>query len=177
MRVVNVVMTANLGCDIDLRHVTYARHRIAYNPRRFSAAIWRELKATCLLFRTGRLVLCGATSVTEGRRYIRRYARLIQKLDYTVTLTEVKVQTMTAAHDMGCRIYLERLHPFLGVGSDYSPELYPGLIYKTPDKKSATVFHNGKMILAGGRSVQDLDEFLAELVCAVHFTASDTCTP
>ena len=173
MRIVNVVLTANLGCDIDLRHVTYARHRIEYKRKQFPAAIWKELKSCCLLFRTGRLVLCGAASVEEGRRHIRQYARLIQKLGYPVTLTCVKVQTMTATHDFGCRIYLERLHQFLGIGSDYTPELHSALIYKTQSKKSASVFYNGKMILAGGRSVQDLEEFFAELSCAVYLCAVD----
>ncbi len=170
MRTVNVVLTASLGCPVDLKHVTNSQRHIVYDPKKFPGVIWKECQgACCLLFRSGKIVSCGASSIAQGKRLVRQYARLIQKLNYPVTLTDIKVQTMTAAHTMGKRVYLEKLHSFLSPESDYSPEIFPGLIYKA-SKKSATVFHNGKIIISGGRCERDLEDFFNELICAIYLS-------
>lgn len=57
-----------------------------YNPKRFAAVIMRirEPRTTALIFSSGKMVCTGAKSEEDSRLAARKYARIIQKLGFTV---------------------------------------------------------------------------------------------
>jgi transcription initiation factor TFIID TATA-box-binding protein len=63
----------------------YARNA-EYNPKRFAAVIMRirQPRTTALIFSSGKMVCTGAKSEDESRLAARKYARIIQKLGFTV---------------------------------------------------------------------------------------------
>lgn len=58
-----------------------------YNPKRFAAVIMRirEPRTTALIFSSGKMVCTGAKSEEDSRLAARKYARIIQKLGFTVS--------------------------------------------------------------------------------------------
>jgi len=60
----NIVSTANLGCQLNLLHISHHCQNVEYKPKRFAAAIMRirEPKTTALIFASGKMVCTGAKS-------------------------------------------------------------------------------------------------------------------
>lgn len=62
-----------------------------YNPKRFAAVIMRirEPRTTALIFSSGKMVCTGAKSEEDSRLAARKYARIIQKLGFTVNCLQM----------------------------------------------------------------------------------------
>merc|ERR1712070_585079 len=125
-----------------------------YNPKRFAAVIMRirEPKTTALIFKSGKMVVTGAKSEEQARNAARKYARIIQKLDFPARFTEFKIQNIVASCDVKFPIRLEGLAYKHSHYSSYEPELFPGLIYRMVQPKIVLlVFVSGKVVLTGGK--------------------------
>ncbi|VDI53111.1 Hypothetical predicted protein [Mytilus galloprovincialis] len=112
MQLTNVVVQANLGCSFDLRELAYRLPNVRYDPRTFSALIWqhRKIGGNCLLFSNG-IINCNGKclSIQDGRRRLRRYARLLQQMGNDVRLTQVQILTASASHQLSGRVDPYRL--------------------------------------------------------------------
>jgi TATA-box binding protein (TBP) (component of TFIID and TFIIIB) len=96
MQLTNVGVQADLGCSLDLRVLTYRVTNARYDPKVFSAVVWqhRKIGGNCLLFSNGKINCNGkCLSLQDVRRRLRRYARQLQKMNYPVQLTNVRVVT------------------------------------------------------------------------------------
>lgn len=61
----------------------------------------REPRTTALIFSSGKMVCTGAKSEEASRLAARKYARIVQKLNFPVKFFEFKVR---AASDFACLI-------------------------------------------------------------------------
>ena len=84
----NIVSTVNLGCKLDLKKIALQARNAEYNPKRFAAVIMRirEPRTTALIFSSGKMVCTGAKSEEQSRLAARKYARIVQKLGFDVSL-------------------------------------------------------------------------------------------
>lgn len=84
----NIVSTVNLSCKLDLKKIALHARNAEYNPKRFAAVIMRirEPRTTALIFSSGKMVCTGAKSEEDSRLAARKYARIIQKLGFTVRI-------------------------------------------------------------------------------------------
>ena len=84
----NIVSTVNLGCKLDLKKIALHARNAEYNPKRFAAVIMRirEPRTTALIFSSGKMVCTGAKSEEQSRLAARKYARIVQKLGFDVSL-------------------------------------------------------------------------------------------
>lgn len=107
----NVVATVNLGCPLELKKIAMQARNAEYNPKRFTAVIMRLLdpKTTALIFASGKVVVTGAKSEDAARLAARKFARIIQKLDFPARFTDFKVQNIVASCDVRFAIRLEGL--------------------------------------------------------------------
>ncbi|KAJ1630552.1 transcription factor TFIID-domain-containing protein [Pavlovales sp. CCMP2436] len=155
----NVVATVKLGCSLDLKKIAMHARNAEYNPKRFAAVIMRLLdpKTTALIFTSGKVVVTGAKSEEAARLAARKYARIIQKLDFPARFTEFKVQNIVASCDVRFAIRLEGLAASHGHFSSYEPELFPGLIYRHQNPKLVLlIFVSGKVVLTGAKDRNDI---------------------
>jgi transcription initiation factor TFIID TATA-box-binding protein len=69
-----------------------------YNPRKYSGMIWkhRHIKSTCFVFHTGRIMCMGNNSLKASKKDLRKYARLVSKKGYNVSLDCMTVVTKSA---------------------------------------------------------------------------------
>ena len=150
----NIVATCNLAIELDLKTIALHARNAEYNPKRFAAVIMRvrEPKTTALIFRSGKMVVTGAKSEEAARSAARKYARIIQKLDFPVHFTDFKIQNMVGSCDVRFPIRLEGLAYKHSHYSSYEPELFPGLIYRMVQPKIVLlIFVSGKVVLTGGK--------------------------
>lgn len=78
MRLTNVVVQGDLGCNIDLRELTYKLGDVRYDPRKFPAVIWqhRKIGGNALVFSNGKI----NCNVTPGS-----YRSLATRLTYVTS--------------------------------------------------------------------------------------------
>ena len=140
--------------ELDLKTIALHARNAEYNPKRFAAVIMRirDPKTTALIFRSGKMVVTGAKSEADARTAARKYARIIQKLDFPAKFTEFKIQNIVGSCDVKFPIRLEGLAYKHSHYSSYEPELFPGLIYRMVSPKIVLlIFVSGKVVLTGGK--------------------------
>ena len=150
----NIVATCNLAVELDLKTIALHARNAEYNPKRFAAVIMRirEPKTTALIFKSGKMVVTGAKTEEDARNAARKYARIIQKLDFPAKFTEFKIQNIVGSCDVKFPIRLEGLAYKHSHYSSYEPELFPGLIYRMVSPKIVLlIFVSGKVVLTGGK--------------------------
>ncbi|EEB15045.1 trf2 protein, putative [Pediculus humanus corporis] len=159
----NVVATVNLMNELDLRKINFCTRNTEYNPSRFKGLVMRirEPKTTALIFRSGKIVVTGAKSEDAALLAARKYARIIQKLGFSIKFCSFKIQNIVGTCDVRFPIKLESLNQIHGQFSSYEPELFPALIYRLVKPRVVLlIFVNGKIVLTGARTQQDIQEAL-----------------
>jgi transcription initiation factor TFIID TATA-box-binding protein len=155
----NIVSTANLKCELDLREIALQAKNAEYNPKRFAAVIMRirEPKTTALIFASGKMVCTGARSEEDSKKAARQYAKIIHKLNFPVKFTEFKIQNIVGSCDVGFPIRLEGLANAHSRFCSYEPEMFPGLIYRMQKPKIVLlIFVSGKIVLTGAKDRNDI---------------------
>lgn len=155
----NVVSTVNLGCKLDLKEIALHARNAEYNPKRFAAVIMRirDPKTTALIFASGKMVCTGAKSEEDARTAARKYAKIIQKLGFSATFREFKIQNIVGSCDVKFPIRLEGMAMSHRAFSNYEPELFPGLIYRmVVPKVVLLIFVSGKVVLTGAKQRTDI---------------------
>ncbi|XP_029177050.1 TATA-box-binding protein-like [Nylanderia fulva] len=155
----NVVSTVNLQTELNLTYINIRTRNSEYNPARFTGLIMRirNPRATALIFSSGKLVCTGARSEDDSLLAARKFARIIQKLGFSVKFCNFKVQNIVATCDMKFPIKLEGLYRQHAQFCSYEPELYPGLIYRVLlPRVVLLIFVNGKVVLTGAKNRSEL---------------------
>ena len=157
----NVVCSVNLGCKLDLKQIALKARNAEYNPKRFGAVIMRirEPRTTALIFSSGKMVCTGAKGEESARLAARKFARIVQKLDFPAKFMSFKIQNMVGSFDVGFPIRLEALQVCHGQFACYEPELFPGLVYRMVKPKIVIlIFLSGKVVLTGAKSKNEIDD-------------------
>ena len=162
----NIVSTANLKCNLNLREISLKLVNSTYNPRRFSGLIIRlkNPKITALLFSNGKIVCLGAKKEQISLDACRKVGKMIKNLGHKVTFSEFTIQNIVGSADLKMKISLIKLLKHLneytkGKQIAYEPELFPGLIYHLVEPKMAfLIFASGKIVLAGGKKIEDINK-------------------
>ncbi|XP_074319111.1 TATA-box-binding protein 2-like [Silene latifolia] len=155
----NVVSTVNLNCELNLKAIALHARNAEYNPKRFSAVIMRirEPKTTALIFKSGKLVCTGAKSEAQSKLAARKYARIVQKLGYSVKFSDFKIQNIVGSCDVKFPIKLELLKAYHETFARYDPEIFPGMIFRMVKPKIVLlIFVSGKVVLTGAQDKEQI---------------------
>ena len=160
MQLTNVVCSANVGYQLNLRELCYQLTNVRYNPKQFPGLVWqhRSIGGNCLVFSNGKLQCQGkARTLQEGIKRLRRYARMIQKLGYRVILREVNIVTVTAFHTLSGPLDIPALARERRI--IYEPELFPTANFQQ-EGLTFCCFQNGKIVINGIKRTSDVDHIV-----------------
>ena len=160
-KVVNVVSTFQLNVELDLHKIVQKARNAEYNPKRFAGAIMRisSPKSTALIFKTGKIVCTGTSSVEESKIAAKKYARNIKKIGYAVKFSNFKIQNIVGSCDVKFHIRLSEILTGNPQLCQYEPEVFPGLVYRLPDPKvTLLIFSTGKLVLTGAKEEGQLEK-------------------
>jgi transcription initiation factor TFIID TATA-box-binding protein len=159
LRITNVVVQACLNVSLNLKELVYRLRDVKYNPKRFSAIIWhhKRVGGSCLLFNNGQLICHGSKSLSEAKRKVRQFARLIQKQGYHVNLSPIKLLTASAVADLGHPLDLPNVAQVLG--ASFEPELFNGAVFYK-GRLHFSCFSSGKIIITGISSLSYIDSII-----------------
>lgn len=167
IKVVNIVVSANLGHAIPLEKMAATLSNTEYNPEQFPGLVIRikEPKTSALIFSSGKIVCTGARSMDKVHESIRKIIKSLEKINVKIKgEPQVNIQNIVAAGSVGMDLNLNVLAMKLE-NTEYEPEQFPGLVYKLPDQKATfLLFSNGKVVCTGTKSEEEVNRALDKLI-------------
>lgn len=168
LQVVNVVASMKLSSRLDLELLSSRLSNIIYNPKCFSALILKnkKIKATALVFSSGKCIISGIQSFDCVRKICRQFARLIQKQCYSmISIKRIKIMTSTWINNIQT---LNRDCLINRFSARYNPEIFPGIAldYMT---LSFIFHHTGKVIITGVKSPKQINQIWSEFYYQYEF--------
>ena len=183
----NIVSTAELNCELNLKEIALQAKNVKYDPKKFSGLIMklREPKTTALIFPNGKMVCLGAKNEEQSKHAIRKFAKIIKKLKYNVSLKNFKIQNIVGSCKLKFKLPLSALCHYITKKMNsrvaYEPELFPGLIYHylSPRNNSDDInetnpnivfliFSSGNIIIAGAKTRNQIFESFSQVYPLLH---------
>lgn len=167
-KIENLVASGSIADSIDLEMISNKVQNCELNKKRFPGAVFRIAlpKIAVLVFSSGKIVITGAKSLED---LVCGQEILIQSMKeagvHCHDTPDVVVTNMVCSYDLGNRINLNKVIMSLSLERiEYEPEQFPGLVYRIPDPKIvALLFSSGKIILTGGKTIDDVERGVAFL--------------
>lgn len=178
----NIVSTADLKCNLNLKEIALQEQNVEYNPKRFSGLIMKikNPKATALIFSNGKIVCLGAKTEEDSKAACHKFGKIIKSLGYHVVLKDFKIQNIVGSCNVKFPIPLPKLYnyilKYMKSNVSYEPELFPGLIYhffshnlqdnNEKEKKPNIVFlifSSGNIVIAGAKNRHQIYEAFSKV--------------
>ena len=156
----NVVVTARLSQDLDIKKIAKRFPYTQYMPEKFPGVVMKmkSPSATIIFFRTGSVVCTGTRSEKTAKHVLELFATKLRKESKleNIKLFDVKIQNIVSSADFGKKIHLEQAAKNLP-RSMYEPEQFPGIIHRMHYPKTVILlFASGKLVCTGGKTVDEI---------------------
>lgn len=107
-----------------------------------------------MVLSTRKLMVNGkAASIQDAKQKIRRYARVIERLGWSLSLSKIDVLIISAAYKVEGPLDLYRTVRYYG--GRYDPELFRAAMF-TKDAIHFTCFHTGSLLMTGMKGLNQL---------------------
>jgi len=155
----NVVATASVGQNFDLRSIARTIPGVEYRPETFPGLVYRlkKPKTATLIFSSGKMVCTGAKSERQSRKALMKVLEDLKKSGIVITRKpDIQIQNIVASAGLGGTIDLEKTTYSLE-RTMYEPEQFPGLIYRMNDPKVVILlFTSGNLVITGAKKEEEV---------------------
>ncbi len=161
LKIENIVASGVIADSIDLLEVSSKIRSCELNTKRFPGAVYRidNPKIASLIFSSGKVVLTGIRDKADLDRGLSLIIRSLREAGVaTYDEPQVAITNIVCSYDIGKYINLNKVVITLNLENiEYEPEQFPGLVYRIADPKIvALLFSSGKIILTGGKNLDDI---------------------
>jgi transcription initiation factor TFIID TATA-box-binding protein len=141
----------------------------------------KPIKATTLIFSSGKMVCTGSKSERQARRAVMKLVDELNRGGIVILhKPEIQIQNIVSSAGLGGYIDLEKVTYSLK-RTMYEPEQFPGLIYRMDDPKVVIlIFTSGKLVCTGAkketevhRAISKLQETLEEKTLITYESAAN----
>jgi len=166
IEIVNVVATADLEQPVDLVEISKLPYMI-YNPEKYGGRVaylkTPAMKGKVSIFFSGKLISVGTKSPEQSQKDLDVTVKLlVSEGSIKPVNIDAKLRNIVAVQNIGTTVDLEEMA--LIVNSIYEPEQFPGLILRQDiPKVTYLVFSSGKIVIAGSKSLEDLDKAASKI--------------
>ena len=165
LKIENIVASGVISGPIDLVKFSENVENCELNKKRFPGAVYRipDPKIACLVFSSGKVVLTGLKNqkaLTDGLAII---INSLKKVGIEpLKEPRVAITNMVCSYNLERYININKLSVTLNLENiEYEPEQFPGLVYRIKDPKIVVlIFSSGKLILTGGKNLEDIKKGL-----------------
>lgn len=169
IKVENVVANARIAEELDLKDIESKIEAAVFTKKKFPGLVYRtkEPKSAFLIFRSGKVVCTGSKTEAGVRVVMDKLATDLRSIGIDVVEhPEFKVQNIVASANLGTELNLGAIVTGLELeGMEYEPEVFPGLVYRIADPKSAIlIFSSGRLVITGGKTIQDCNKSVEVLL-------------
>jgi len=136
-----------------------------YFPDNFPGAVYRMQKprASFLIFSSGKATCVGTASEKDAKEAIANMSKLLKTMGINVKILKIEVQNIVASTKLDTRFDIDKM-AFELENSEYEPETFPGLVYKTKGSVTFLIFGTGKIVCVGAKSTKDIRESFDNLM-------------
>lgn len=161
LKIENIVASGAIADSINLSEIAARVKSCELNTKRFPGAVFRidKPKIASLIFSSGKVVLTGIRDEEALKTGLDQIIREMKKAGVeTYETPRVAITNIVCSYDIGKYINLNKLVITLNLENiEYEPEQFPGLVYRIGDPKIvALLFSSGKIILTGGKNLEDI---------------------
>ncbi len=165
LKIENIVASGVIADSIDLAEVSKKIPSCELNTKRFPGAVYRieKPKIASLIFSSGKVVLTGIRDKDALDDGLKLIIMSLKKAGVkTYKEPKVAITNIVCSYDIGKYINLNKVVITLNLENiEYEPEQFPGLVYRIRDPKIvALLFSSGKIILTGGKNLDDIKKGL-----------------
>ena len=165
LKIENIVASGEIAGSIDLVRFSENTENCELNKKRFPGAVYRikDPKIACLVFSSGKIVLTGLRNHEALAKGIAVVKEALKKAGMEpLKEPRVAITNIVCSYNLGRYINLNKLTVTLNMEHvEYEPEQFPGLVYRIGDPKIVVlIFSSGKIILTGGRNLEDVKKGL-----------------
>ncbi len=162
----NVVATASLKQQFDLKSIVRSCPGADWRPERFPGLVYRlkKPKTAMLIFNSGKMVCTGAKSERQAKQAVMKVVEELKKNGIIINGTpEIQIQNIVSTGGLGGLIDLEKTAHSLE-RSMYEPEQFPGLIYRMEEPKAVILlFQSGKFVCTGSKKEEEIPQTITIL--------------
>ncbi|WP_114579481.1 TATA-box-binding protein [Saliphagus sp. LR7] len=164
----NVVGSTSIGQELDLESLADDLDGASFEPDQFPGVITRttDPKAASLIFRSGKIVCTGASSVDDLMTAVGLTFEKLRRLGLDVPEEpDVTVQNIVTSGDLGTSLNLNAIAIGLGLEAvEYEPEQFPGLVYRSDELDVVVLlFGSGKLVITGGSKPTDAEDAITTI--------------
>ncbi|HID74338.1 MAG TPA: TATA-box-binding protein [Thermoplasmata archaeon] len=164
----NIVASTSIASGVDLKDLAQRLKVEDFDPETFPGILYKidEPPVAFLILRSGKVVTTGAKSLRDLRTamasLVQRLTEAGVKLDGNI---EIRIKDVVLSADLGSELDLNALALSFGVDRiEYVPDEFPGLIYRTDDKKlTFLIFRSGKVVCTGATKTDEARRALDRL--------------
>ncbi|MFC4990502.1 TATA-box-binding protein [Saliphagus infecundisoli] len=170
----NVVGSTSIDQELDLESLADDLDGASFEPDQFPGVVSRttDPKAASLIFRSGKIVCTGASSVEDLSTAVGQTFEKLRRLGLNVPEEpDVTVQNIVTSGDLGTSLNLNAVAIGFGLEAvEYEPEQFPGLVYRADELDVVVLlFGSGKLVITGGTQPSDAED----AITAVHARLDD----
>ncbi|HJH26488.1 MAG TPA: TATA-box-binding protein [Methanophagales archaeon] len=163
IKVENVVANARIADELDLNYIESQLEDAVFTKKKFPGLVYRtkDPKSAFLVFRSGKLVCTGSKTEEGVRKVMDKLSADLRGIGVKVVEhPEFKVQNIVASASVGRELNLGAIVVGLELeGMEYEPEVFPGLVYRIKEPKSAIlIFSSGRLVITGGKTIEDCEK-------------------
>ena len=161
LKIENIVAYGVIADEINLAEIAEKIDGCELNTKRFPGAVYRidDPRMASLIFSSGKVVLTGIRNESALQDGLEIILKSLKEAGVkTLDVPKVAVTNIVCSYDIGKFINLNRVVATLSLEAiEYEPEQFPGLVYRIKDPKIvALLFSSGKIILTGGKNLDDV---------------------
>jgi len=152
----NVFCTFNLQCSLDLNDIMSRCFNVEMKERRdYINMQLKKPKADARIHATGRVVCLGTKSEEDAKIASKRFARILQKLDYDVRFSRFKISNIHGTVKLPFPVKIVEFAKAHEEAS-YEPELHSGVIYKVPQFQATLTIHRTGCLIVFAPSEENI---------------------
>jgi transcription initiation factor TFIID TATA-box-binding protein len=165
LKIENIVASGVIAESIDLVEFSGKVENCELNKKRFPGAVYRiaDPKIACLIFSSGKIVITGVRNDKALADGLAIVLKSLKSAGITpLKVPRIAITNMVCSYNLDRYINLNKLTVTLNVENvEYEPEQFPGLVYRIADPKIVVlIFSSGKIILTGGKNLDDVKKGL-----------------
>ncbi|MBI5347297.1 MAG: TATA-box-binding protein [Candidatus Aenigmarchaeota archaeon] len=158
MQIQNVVASVNLERKLSLEKLLESLDKSEYQPDTFPGLVYRinNPSATFLIFQTGKIICIGSKTIAQAKQAVGELVKIFRGLGMKMPKEyKINVENIVVTDTLGEKINVDEL-VFSLPESEYTPDTFPGVVYRITDPKvSFLIFGSGKIVCAGAKTIAD----------------------
>ncbi|WP_440007697.1 hypothetical protein [Halomicrococcus sp. SG-WS-1] len=151
IEIANISATVDIEGEFDRGRLAVDLPNSEYNPEKHRSLIYRSPTFsgfTVLLPPAGRASLAGAKDKETIVKGVEEFMSLLGDLGLNRGFGEIQIENIVATTELDIDLDLAAVVTILGFErSEYEPEQFPGVIYRSPDGPVTLIFSSGKIVI------------------------------